>query len=61
MSVAVSISVLSCDRKSKAFSSHTADPSKLRPIMHQTKIAVETQGNAIKLAFLNICLLKKNI
>ncbi len=57
MPVAFSISVLSHDRKSKAFSSRTADPSNLRPIMHQTKIA-ETQSNAIKLAFLNIRSLK---
>ncbi len=57
MPVAFSISVLSRDRTSKAFSSRTADPSNLRPIMHQTKIA-ETQNNAIKLAFLNIRSLK---
>ncbi len=56
--VPFSISVLSRDRKSKAFSSRTADPSNLRPIMHQTKIA-ETQNNGIKLAFLNIRSLKK--
>ncbi len=56
--VAFSISVLSCDRKSKAFSSCTADPSNMRPIMHQNKIA-EMQSNAIKLAFLNIRSLKK--
>ncbi len=55
--VAFSNSVLSRDRKSKALSSHMADPSNLRPIMHQTKIA-ETQNNAIKLAFLNIRSLK---
>ncbi len=41
--VGSSISVLSHDRKSKDFSSHTADPSNLRPIMHQSKIAVETK------------------
>ncbi len=57
--VAFSISVLSRDRKSKAFSSRTVDPSNLRPIMHQTKIA-ETQCNAIKLAFFNIRSLKIN-
>ncbi len=51
MPVAFSISVLSCDRKSKAFSSRTADPSNLRPVMHQSKIAVETKCNSIKLAF----------
>ncbi len=56
--VAFSISVLWRDRKSKAFSSRTADPSNLRPIMHQTKIAVETKSNAIKLAFFNIRSLK---
>ncbi len=32
--VASSISVLSHDRKSKDFSSRTANPSNLRPIMH---------------------------
>ncbi len=53
----VAFCVLSRDRKSKVFSSRTADPSNLRPIMHQTKIA-ETQNNAIKLAFLNIRSLK---
>ncbi len=58
MPVAFSISVLSCDRKSKAFSSRTADPSNLRPVMHQSKIAVETKCNSIKLAFLNIRSLK---
>ncbi len=58
MPVAFSISVLSCDRKSKAFSSLTADPSNLRPVMHQSKIAVETKCNSIKLAFLNIRSLK---
>ncbi len=47
--VVSSISVLSRDRKSKAFSSHTADPS---------KIAVETKCKSIKLAFLNIHSLK---
>ncbi len=56
--VALSIFVLSCDRKSKAFLSRTADPSNLRPIMHQTKIA-ETQSNAIKLAFFKHSLTKK--
>ncbi len=56
--VASSISVLSHDRKSKAFSSRTADPSNLRPVMHQSKIAVETKCNSIKLAFLNIHSLK---
>ncbi len=35
-----------------------ADPFNLRPIMHQTKIAVETKCNSIKLAFLNIRSLK---
>ncbi len=49
--VASSISVLSRDRKSKAFSSHTADPSNLWPVMHQSKIAVETKCNSIKLEF----------
>ncbi len=49
--VASSISVLSRDRKSKAFSSHTADPSNLRPVMRQSKIAVETKCNSIKLEF----------
>ncbi len=58
MPVAFSISVLSCDRKSKAFSSRTADPSNLRPVMHQSKIAVETKCNSIKLAFLNTRSLK---
>ncbi len=58
MPVAFSISVLSRDRKSKAFSSRTADPSNLRPVMHQSKIAEETKCKSIKLAFLNICLLK---
>ncbi len=51
MPVAFSISVLSCDRKSKAFSSRTADPFNLRSVMHQSKIAVETKCNSIKLAF----------
>ncbi len=55
--VAFSISVLSHDRKSKIFSSCTADPFDLRPNMHQTKIA-KTQNNTIKLAFLNIRSLK---
>ncbi len=58
MPVAFSISVLSRDRKSKAFSSRTADPSNLRPVMHQSKIAVETKCNSIKLAFLNTRSLK---
>ncbi len=58
MPVAFSISVLSRDRQSKAFSSRTADPSNLRPVMHQSKIAVETKCNSIKLAFLNIRSLK---
>ncbi len=56
--VAFSISVLSHDRRSKAFSSRTADPSNLRPVMHQSKIAVETKCNSIKLAFLNTRSLK---
>ncbi len=56
--VASSISVWSRDRKSKAFSSRTADPSNLPPVMHQSKIAVETKCNTIKLAFLNIFSLK---
>ncbi len=56
--VAFSISVLSRDRRSKAFSSRTADPSNLRPVMHQSKIAVETKCNSIKLAFLNTRSLK---
>ncbi len=54
MPVAFSISVLSRDKKSKAFSSRTADPSNLWPIMHQSKVAIETKCNSIKLAFLNI-------
>ncbi len=58
MPVASSISVLSCDRKAKVFSSRTADPSNLRPVKHQSKIAVETTCNSIKLAFLNIRSLK---
>ncbi len=58
MPVAFSISVLSCDRRSKAFSSRTADPSNLRPVMHQSKIAVEIKCNSIKLAFLNTRSLK---
>ncbi len=58
MLVASSISFLSRDRKSKAFSSHTADPSNLWPVMHQSNIAVETKCNSIKFAFLNICSLK---
>ncbi len=58
MPVRFSISVLSCDRKSKVFSSRTADPSNLRPVMHQSKIAVETTCNSIKLAFLNTRSLK---
>ncbi len=52
--VASSILVLSRDRKSKAFSSRTADPSSLRPVMHQSKIPLETKCNSIKLAFLLI-------
>ncbi len=56
--VAFSISVLSRDRRSKAFSSRTADPSNLRPVMHQSKIAVEKKCNSIKLAFLNTRSLK---
>ncbi len=40
-------------KKSKAFSSRT-DPSNLRPVMHQSKIPLETKCNSIKLAFLNI-------
>ncbi len=59
--VASYISVLSHDRKSTAFSSLTADPSNLRPVMHQSKIAVETKCNSIKLAFLNIRSLKQII
>ncbi len=51
-------SVLSRDRKSKAFSSHTANSSNLRPVMHQSKIAVGTKCNSIKLAFLNTRSLK---
>ncbi len=58
MPVAFSISVLSRDRRSKAFKRHTADPSNLRPVMHQSKIAVETKCNSIKLAFLNTRSLK---
>ncbi len=58
MPVAFSISVLSRDRRSKAFSSRTADPSNLRPVMQQSKIAVETKCNSIKLAFLNTRSLK---
>ncbi len=58
MHVDSSIYVLSCFIKSKAFSSRTADPSNLRPVMHQSKIAVETKCNSIKLAFLNIRSLK---
>ncbi len=61
MPVAFSISVLSRDRRSKAFSSRTTDPSNLWPVMHQSKIAVETKCNSIKLAFLNTRLLKKII
>ncbi len=59
--VAFSISVLSRDRRSKAFSSRTADPSNLRPVMHQSKIAVETKCNSIKLAFLNTRSLKNKL
>ncbi len=58
MPVAFSISVLSRDRRSKAFSSRTADPSNLRPVMHQSKNAVETKCNSIKLAFSNTRSLK---
>ncbi len=58
MPVAFSISVLSRDRRSKAFSCRMADPSNLRPVMHQSKIAVETKCNSIKLAFLNTRSLK---
>ncbi len=58
MPVAFSISVLSRDRRSKAFKRHTADPSNLRPVIHQSKIAVETKCNSIKLAFLNTRSLK---
>ncbi len=58
MPVASFISVLSRDRKSKAFSSRTADPSNLQPLIHQSKIAVETKFNSIKLVFLNIRSLK---
>lgn len=47
--VVFSISVLS--RDIKALSSSTANPSNLRPILHQTKIAVWTKSNGIKLAF----------
>ncbi len=59
MPVASSISVLSGDRTSKAFSSRTADPLNQRPVMHQSKIAVETECYSIKLAFLNIRSQKK--
>ncbi len=58
MPVAFSISVLSRDRRSKAFKRRTADPSNLRPVMHQSKIAVETKFNSMKLAFLNTRSLK---
>ncbi len=58
MPIAFSISVLSRDRRSKAFKRRTADPSNLRPVMHQSKIAVETKCNSIKLAFLNTRSLK---
>ncbi len=58
MPVAFSTSVLSRDRRSKAFKRRTADPSNLRPVMHQSKIAVETKCNSIKLAFLNTRSLK---
>ncbi len=58
MPVAFSISVLSRDRRSKALKRRTADPSNLRPVMHQSKIAVETKCNSIKLAFLNTRSLK---
>ncbi len=56
--VAFPISVLSRDRRPKAFKRRTADPSYLRPVMHQSKIAVETKCNSIKLAFLNTRSLK---
>ncbi|KAL0146949.1 hypothetical protein M9458_057888 [Cirrhinus mrigala] len=46
--VAFSIPVLSRDRKCKAFSSRTADPSNLRPIRYHTKTALETKNNGIK-------------
>ncbi len=58
MPVAFSISVLARDRRSKAFKRRTADPSNLRPVMHQSKIALETKCNCIKLAFLNTRSLK---
>ncbi len=58
MPVAFSISVLSRDRRSKAFKRRTADPSNLQPVMHQSKIAVGTKCNSIKLAFLNTRSLK---
>ncbi len=58
MPVAFSVSVLSRDRRSKAFSSSTADPYNLRHVMHKSKIAVETKCNSIKLAFLNTRSLK---
>ncbi len=58
MPVAFSISVLLRDRRSKAFKRRTADPSNLRPVMHQSKIAVETKCNSLKLAFLNTRSLK---
>ncbi len=45
---------LSRDRKFNAFSSRMADPSNLRPVMHQSKIGVNTKCNSIKLAFLSI-------
>ncbi len=54
------ISVLSLDRKSKAFSSRAADPLNRWPVMHQSKIIVETKFNSIKLAFLNIHSLKND-
>ncbi len=55
----VAFSVLSRDRRSKAFKRRTADPSNLRPVMHQSKIAVDTKCNSNKLGFLNIRSLKK--
>ncbi len=54
MPVAFSISVLSRDRRSKAFKRRTADPSNLRPVMHQSKIAVETVILCIILFYLTV-------
>ncbi len=48
------------EKRHKAFSSHPADPSNLQPVMHQSKIAVETKCNSIKIEFLNIRSLKNN-